>query len=169
MSIARGGDAAGTADSQCLLITVEVKNPSAHDKLEFAGWSRDAAQRGATLTDDQGKSYSAKPVNAAAVLDTPPPSSIAPGESARDVLCFELPGPKAKSLQLEVPGAAFGKDASASFQIPAKMIAAKPVVVKLTPGGGDSKTGSKPKKHSKAKPGTPEYDFGIEEDEGAPH
>ena len=55
VSIARGGDAAGTADSQCLVVTVEVKNPSARDKLEFAGWSRDAALRGATLTDDQGK------------------------------------------------------------------------------------------------------------------
>jgi len=162
VSVARGSDAAGTADSQCLLITVEVSNPSARDKLAFAAWSLDAALRGATLTDDRGKIYPAKPVNAAAVLDTPPPSSIAPGKSARDVLCFELPSPKAQSLQLELPCAAFATDASASFQIPVKMIAAKPVAVKLAP-----KTGSKAKKHSKAKPGTPEYDFGIEEEDDA--
>jgi hypothetical protein len=163
VSVVRGSDQADSAGSQCLLVTVEVKNPSPHDNLEFPGWSRDAALRGATLTDDQGKNYPIKSVNAAAVLGTSPPTSLAPSESARDVLCFERPGPKARSLQLELPGSAFGKDAAASFQIPAKMIADKPVMVKLGPSSG-----AKPQKSRQPKPGTPEYDFGIETEGEAP-
>ena len=79
---------------------------------------RDAALRGATLTDDQGKTYPAKPVNVAAVLGTPPPSSIAPGESARDVLCFELPGPKAQIVATGVAGRGLRKRRLGQFPNP---------------------------------------------------
>jgi hypothetical protein len=159
VSVTRGSDAADGASNRCLLITVEVKNPDPREKREFESWSRDATQRGAVLTDDHGKAYPAKAVNVAAVLGATVPSSIGPLESARDVLAFELPDAKIESLQLDLPGEAFGKNAAAQFKIPAKMIAEKPVVVKLAPGG--SKKGEPGKVGVEPKPGTPEYDFGI--------
>jgi hypothetical protein len=70
-------------------------------------------------------------------------------------------------LELELSGAAFGKNATASFKIPAKTIAEtiaeKPMAVKLTPAASGAK-----KKPREPKPGTPEYDFGLEQDDGEP-
>ena len=100
-----------------------------------------------------------KPINVAAVLGATVPSSIGPSESVRDVLAFEPPDGKVESLQLDLPGEAFGKNAAATFKIPGKMISEKPVAVKPAPDA--SKSGETKKDHVEPKPGTPEYDFGI--------
>jgi hypothetical protein len=166
MSIARGSDRKGLPESRCVVIAVEVKNPG-RTMLDFAAWSRQADLRGATLTDDQGKKYPARPIEAASVLGKPPPTSIEPVEWVRDILAFELPGEKVQTLQLELPGTAFGKNATASFKIPANLMAAKLVVVRKWTGD-ESPGGPNAKKRSAPKPGTPEYDFGIGEDAAAP-
>ena len=167
MAIARGIDQKGTPESGCVVIAVEVKNPG-RKMLDFVPWSRQADLRGATLTDDQGKKYPAKPVEAASVLGKAPPTSIEPVEWVRDILAFELPGEKVQTLQLELPGAAFGKNATASFKIPAKPMADKLLIVRKWKDE-QSQAGANAKKRGKPKPGTPEYDFGIGEDVPPPH
>ncbi len=145
-----------------LVITVEVKNPDAKEKLAFAPWNREDGAPGVTLTDDQGKTYSAKPIDAASILGKPTAFSIEPSETACDVLAFELPNAKAEFLQLDLPGAAFGKEATAGFKIPAKLIVAQQIVAKAPPGAFAPKKKAA-KSRPKAKPGTPEADFGLDD------
>lgn len=162
VAIARGSDQKGAPESRCVVIAVEVKNPG-RKMLDFAPWSRQADLRGATLADDQGKKYPAKPIDAASVLGKAPPTSIEPVEWVRDILAFELPGDKVETFHLELPGSAFGKNTTASFKIPAKPMASKLLIVRKWKDE-QSQAGTNAKKRGAPKPGTPEYDFGISED-----
>jgi len=96
------GRQAGEIEENHLVITIEVTNSNATDKLEFDGWSQKAAQVGVTLTDDRGKECEVKPMAVAGRLDKPLPTMIKPGESANDILAFEIPDPKVKSLWLKL-------------------------------------------------------------------
>lgn len=166
LSLIPAKDAKGTPDSERLLVTIEVKNLSNIEPLDFAGWSRAPGQAGVKLSDDQGKAYLAKVIDAAVVLGKPVPTTIEPGESIRDVVAFDLPGSKVQSLDLEVSGAAFGVNASAVFKIPADKIAEKPIILKKS-SLTDAKSKAAKKKPRKAEPGTPEGDFGLFDDEDA--
>ncbi len=145
-----------------LVITVEVKNPDTKEKMAFSPWNRDGGVSGVTLTDDQGKTYSSKPIDAASILGKPTPFSIEPSKTAEDVLAFEVPGGNVEFLQLDLPGGAFGKEATAGFKIPTKLIVAQQVVAKAPPGAFAPKKKAT-KSRPKPKPGTPEADFGLDE------
>ena len=155
-------DVSKTPENLCLLITVEVRNPSNRDKLNFVAWSADAKQRGALLTDGHGKPFAGKRVDVSSVLGRPVPSTVPPGEAVRDVLGFEMPEGFVESFELELPGEAFGMNGPANFTIPMNLLAAKSVAVRMAPP--PKEPGKETKKRHKPKPGTPEYDFGIEED-----
>lgn len=145
-----------------LVITVEVKNPDAKEKMAFSPWNRDGGVSGVTLTDDQGKTYSSKPIDAASILGKPTPFSIEPTKTAEDVLAFEAPGGNVEFLQLDLPGGAFGKEATAGFKIPTKLIVAQQIVAKAPPGAFAPKKKAA-KSRPKPKPGTPEADFGLDD------
>jgi len=152
----------GGKDGPRLVVTVEVKNPDAKEKMGFSPWNREGGASGVTLTDDQGKTYPSKPIDAASVLGKPTPFSIEPSKTAEDVLAFELPNAKAEFLQLDLSGTAFGKEATAGFKIPAKSIVAQQVVAKAPPGAFAPKKKAA-KRRSAAKAGTPEADFGLDD------
>lgn len=170
VSLIPANDPQGTLDSQRLLITIEVKNLSGIEELDFAPWSRVPDQAGVKLSDDLGNIYLAKPIDASVVLRKRLPTSIAPGKSVKDVVAFEIPDSNAKLLELDVSGAALGASDSASFKIPVKMIAQRPLVLRsLSPVDANSKAGEKSKKRRKAEPGTPAGDFGLFDDEESPN
>lgn len=160
-------DPKGTPESRRLLIILDVKNLSGIEEFDFAPWSRAPGQAGVTLNDDQGRSYQGKPVDAAVVLRKRLPTSIEPGKSVKDVLAFDLPESTVRFLELEVSGAAFGVEASAKFKMPAKMIAEKPMILKIL-APPDAKVEAAKKKQQKAKPGTPAGDFGLFDEEDEP-
>jgi hypothetical protein len=170
-------------EEECLLITVEVKNPSAKDKLNFTTWSRDEKLRGALLTDGHGKQFAAKSIQVSSILGREVPDTVPPGGTVRDILAFELPDAATTKLELELPGEPFGMNAAANFPILMELLSDKTVVVRIIPtvnlttedgkpATADGKPGSAKakKKRPPPKPGTPEYDFGIEEeDSSSPH
>jgi hypothetical protein len=168
VGLSRGKDVANKAAKPILLVTIEVKNRSGRDPLNFVTWSADAEQRKAALTDEHGKAFAAKPIQAASVLGKPPLSKVEPGATVRDILGFELPDASVDSLELELPGEAFGKNAAASFHIPTNLISDKTVAVRMTSDRSRHAGPHAGKQQRKPKPGTPEYDFGIGDD-ASPH
>lgn len=167
VSLIPAKDAKGTQESRRLLVTIEVKNLSNIEPSDFSAWSRVSGQTGVKLSDDQGKTYAAKPIDAAVVLGKPLPTTIEPGDSVRDIVAFELPESKEQLLDLEISGAAFGVNASATFKIPARKIAERPILLKPSSLTDATSKGAK-KKHRRAEPGTPEGDFGLFDDEDEP-
>jgi hypothetical protein len=166
VSVVRDSDETVNVENSRLLITLEVKNVSSHSKQKFGGWSRSDNASIAKLTDNFGKNYPRKIIPAAEILGTPPPSSIEPSETARDVLAFEPPATGIRFLKLELSGTPLGKPAKAVFKIPAVAITAKTLTPKTaTPSSSDAspKSDTKSKKRRHAAAGTPEGDFGIEE------
>jgi len=160
---------AGAGGGDLLIVTLQVKNPSRLYKMEFAGWSREAAQKGVVMTDDQGKSYPAQPIDTTAFLVKPLPVTVKPCELTKDVLAFEAPGRKVKFLRLELSATAFGKVGTANLKIPVKMITGAAAAVESSPAKPPETAppaAPPPKKERPApRPGTPESDFGIDPDD----
>jgi hypothetical protein len=162
LSVVRTGTKPGEAVGPHLVITVQVTNPSSVYKLDFAGWSPEAAQRGVVLTDGRGKTYAVQPIDTSALLTRPLPTLISPGESAKDVLGFDLPDPKVKFLRLELSGTAFGKTETAKCKIPAKMITGNVPTADAAAPKPKTAAGPAAKPGSEQKPtGSPAVDFGI--------
>jgi len=171
LSAAQQPGKAGAAGGDLLIVVLQVKNPSRLYKMEFAGWSREAAQSGVVVTDDQGKSYPAQPIDTTAFLATPLPVTVKPCESAKDVLAFEAPGPKVKFLRLELSATAFAKIGTANLKIPVRMITGvpAPAVAEVAPAKppepAEPATPPPKKERPAPRPGTPEADFGIDPDD----
>jgi hypothetical protein len=169
LSAAQKPGKAGAAGGDLLIVMLQVKNPSRLYTMEFAGWSREAAQKGVVMTDDQGKSYPAQSIDTTAFLVKPLPVTVKPYELAKDVLAFEAPGPKVKFLRLELSATAFGKIGTANLQIPVRMITGAAAAVESAPAKPPETAppaAPPPKKERPApRPGTPEADFGIDPDE----
>jgi hypothetical protein len=169
LSAAQKPGKAGAAGGDLLIVTLQVKNPSRLYTMEFAGWSREAAQKGVVMTDDQGKSYPAQSIDTTAFLVKPLPVTVKPYELVKDVLAFEAPGPKVKFLRLELSATAFGKIGTANLKIPVRMITGAPAVAESTPAKPPETAPPAtppPKKERPApRPGTPEADFGIDPDD----
>ena len=171
LSAAQQPGKAGAAGGDLLIVMLQVKNPSRLYTMEFAGWSREAAQRNVVMTDDRGKSYPAQSIDTTAFLAKPLPVTVKPCESAKDVLAFEAPGPKVDFLRLELSAAAFGKIGTANLKIPVRMItgvpapAAAEVAPAKPPEPAEPATPPPKKERPAPRPGTPESDFGIDPDD----
>ena len=163
------GKGAGGTDR--LLIALDVKNPSRIYKLSFAGWSPEAARRGVSLTDDQGKTCAVQEVNTAELLTKTLPTTIKPRESAKDVLAFDVPNTKVKYLKLELSATPVDdKPGTLNLKIPRKMITGAPDSSQAAPEKPAAtpepiKVNVKPVEPRKPKAGTPEDDFGINPDD----
>jgi hypothetical protein len=158
----------GKTDEERLLIGIEVRNTDATRKVDFSGWASDGIARGARLTDNFGNVYKPMPLGRLAVAGSRLPMSIYPNQSGREVLAFEPPIAKAEFLRLELSAVAFGKDDVVRLTIPAKMIAERSDLIEpkgaKPSGSGDASKKAAKKPHA-PRPGTPEGDFGIGEDD----
>jgi hypothetical protein len=169
--IAKTPSRSGKTDEERLLIGIEVRNTGATRKVDFSGWASDGIARGARLTDNFGNVYKPVPVGRLAVAGSRLPLSIYPNKTGREVLAFEPPIAKAEFLRLELSAVAFGKDDVVRLTIPAKMIAERSDLIEPK-GAKPSASGDAAKKPARRprtpRPGTPEGDFGIGEDDPSP-
>jgi hypothetical protein len=169
------GTEAESPDAARLAISIRVRNTGVAYPVTFIGWSPTAAQQGVTLIDNRLKAVKAKAADAANTVDNMLPIKINPGKSGRDVLIFEAPRPKMKYLRLKLSAAAFGKEGTAQFKIPATMIEGtppsppKPAAAKPVEKPAPPKPAEKPKRPNGPGPsGNPELDFGIRPDAAPP-
>jgi hypothetical protein len=168
LSAAWEGAEAETPDANRLVISVRVRNTGVAFPVNFTGWSPVAAQQGVSLIDNRQKTVKAKAADAANTVDNLLPIKINPGKSARDVLIFEAPSAKVKYLRLKLSAAAFGKDGTAQFKIPATMIEGtppsppKPAAKAAEKVPAPPKPLEKPKKPSGPAASNPKDDFGID-------
>ena len=126
LSAAWEGADAETFGGSHLKIAIRVQNTGVLSSVTFTGWSPAAAQHGVTLIDNRQRTVKAMAADPANTVANLLPIKINPGKSAGDVLLFEAPSPKVKYLRLKLSVAAFGKDGTAQFKIPATMIEGTP-------------------------------------------
>jgi len=115
----------GRPKSDCLWLTLELRNTNQTKKFEYTSWN--VGQKGVRLVDDHGKEYPVKSfANQGLEIEGQVEggrASLSSEEATEDVLLFERPAKSAKSLRLELPSAAFGETGNLKFEIPVAMIA----------------------------------------------
>jgi hypothetical protein len=100
-----------------------IENISETEKLQYQGWSGETLgdSHDAGLVDDAGNAY--KLVNSGATgAGEHQARSINPSQAISDVLVFEAPADRAKSLRLTLPGGAYGGHGQLHLKIPAYAI-----------------------------------------------
>jgi hypothetical protein len=104
-----------------LQVRVRVSNVGVARLIEFQGWDlappKDTA--GPKLTDADGQALAAATFDPGwqPVLGRPDPVPLPPSRGADQTFVFEAPAGPVGRLRLELPGAAFGLDQPARFQI----------------------------------------------------
>lgn len=115
------------SEDKLLLIGLHLDNLSDAKKLDFRGFAGEqfdfSGESKPNLEDNLGNVY--KRINfgaTARIVGQAQSESVYPGKSIDDLLVFEVPVDKAKSLRLELPAAAFGGEGKLRIEIPAEMI-----------------------------------------------
>jgi len=160
-----------TLEGAYFVIHVEVENPSPlpESRLTFEVGSLAAPRRWVPLTDDQGTEWPAREADPANTVANMLPLRLGPGKTGNDVLLFDAVNPRVKHLYLELSGEAFGREGTACFLIPGKMIRGLPTEEELAPPKPAKKKTSKPVKRVPVGPtGNPELDFGIRPGDAPP-
>jgi len=177
------------ADTQedYLLLLVELTNNSPTRKIQYTSWSLRGEQP--RLTDDLKNPYTMQVAPGGGTFDGQQRvKSIYPEKTAEDLLVFERPVDRARSLRLQLPAVAFGGSGTGYIEIPMSMVksdlgpafkhAAEPAAPKAKTAGangeekkGEASKGTPPGKAAGAganhdappppRTGAPETDFGI--------
>ena len=176
-----------------LLVRLELTNQSSTRKIEYSSWSVRGQEP--QLVDDLKNKYSLQKAPSGGVFEGQVRSkSIYPEKSLEDLLVFERPVGRAKSLRLQLPAAAFEGQGTGYLEIPMSMVRSGPGPVGKSPAeattakskGAGPKAEKKEAVPGKAPPrgfagaaamsegspppraGTPETDFGIKSEEAPP-
>ncbi|MEN6496244.1 MAG: GYF domain-containing protein [Thermoguttaceae bacterium] len=100
------------SSERCLMVKFELSNTHDSKIRQYSSWSRLPA---GALVDDIENAYQLR----SAKLKK---ESIYPGKSIEEMLLFQRPVSKAKTLRLQLPATAFAEDGMIRFQIPVGMI-----------------------------------------------
>jgi HEAT repeat protein len=104
-----------------LIIHLKIENLSEATKYSYHLWGRGRLfdTHNATLTDEFGNRYLPIDFGLFASIDGQQRAAVSlyPGKPLTDVLVFEEPVKKAKTLKLELPGSALDKNATFRFRI----------------------------------------------------
>jgi hypothetical protein len=124
ISRARLVDAAKrVADTQedFLLLLVEIANNSPTRKIQYTGWSLRGEQP--RLTDDLKNAYTMQVAPGGGFFEGQQRiKSLYPEKTAEDLLVFERPVDKARSLRLQLPAGAFEGTGTGYIEIPMSMV-----------------------------------------------
>ncbi len=187
-----GANRVSDSQDNYLLLTIEVANLSATRKIQYKSWSlRDNQVR---LTDDLKNPYTLQAAPGGASFEGQQRTkSLYPEKAVEDILVFERPVERARTLRLQLPAGAFEEsgvgyleismsmvksDSGPTFRPPppgplsAKAMPAAPKKDEKTTGAPPIAAPTKPATASKvpaapppARQRTPETDFGIKPDE----
>ncbi len=174
------------ADTQddYLLLWVELANHSTTRKIQYTSWNLRGAQP--RLTDDLKNPYNLQAAPAGTTFEGQQRvKSIYPEKTVEDLLVFECPVERAKSLRLQLPAVAFEGSGTGSIEIPMSMVKSDrvpsfkpppppPTLKAAGTNGGEKRDAAKPTPPEKtsaaaktgeaalpAPTGVPETDFGI--------
>lgn len=116
----------GTSKDKLLGILVAVRNLSETQKLHYRTWGADASKMfgsSASVVDNLGNKY--KPIHFGrldAIVGRTDDEYIYPGKGMIDILVFEVPIAKAKTLILSLPLKNVGGSGTVQLRIPVKRI-----------------------------------------------
>ena len=117
---------ASKSEDKLLLIGLHVDNLSDAKKLNFRGFAGSqfdfSGDSRPMLEDNLGNVYKRINFGVDRIIGQVQSESVYPGKSVDDLLVFEVPVDKAKSLRLELPASAFGGEGKLRIEIPAEMI-----------------------------------------------
>lgn len=113
-----------TSKEKCLIVRLRTENKNDTKKIDyhpFGGWTSfgDDAEE---LTDNFGNRYKEMTFSDVTLDGRAAAHSLYPDKSVDDVMAFETPIEKAKTLYLELKARSIGTKAPPRFQIPVTMI-----------------------------------------------